>query len=85
MSFKELILRSKIAIFINPCFVDFRRFLKMAILDLKTSVWGLNRSKFHQKHEYYIAKPNQAKTGAQVKKTSTFKDKIVEKLFFPPF
>ena len=50
----------------------------MAILDLKTCVWGLNRSEFHQKHKYYIAKPNQAKTVAQVKKTSTFKDKIVE-------
>ena len=56
-----------------------RRFLKMAILDLKTSFWGQNRSQFHQKHKYYIAKPNQAKTAAPVKKTATFKDKIVEK------
>ena len=51
----------------------------MANLDLMTNVWGLNRSEFHQKHKYYIAKPKQAITVAQVKKTSTFKDKIVEK------
>ena len=56
----------------------------MAILDLKTSVWGLNWSEFHQKHKYYITKPNQAKTAAQVEKTSTFKHKIVEKYFFSP-
>ena len=49
-------------------------FFKMAILHLKISVGGLNRSEleFHQKHEYYITKPNQAKTGAQVKKNFTF-------------
>ena len=57
----------------------------MAILDLKKSVWGLNRSEFHQKHKYYIAKPNQAKTAAQAEKTSTFRDKIVKKEFFSPF
>ena len=51
----------------------------MAILDLKTSVWGLNRSGFHEKHKYYITKPNQAKTAVQILKTSTFKDKIVKK------
>ena len=44
----------------------------MAILDLKTSVWGLNRSEFHQKHKYYIAKPNQAKTAAQIEKNIYF-------------
>ena len=51
----------------------------MAILDLETSVWGLNRSEFYQKHENIITKPNQAKTAAQVEKTSTFNDKIVKK------
>ena len=51
----------------------------MAILDLKKSVWGLNRSEFHQKHKYYIAKPNQAKTAAQDEKKSTFNDKIIKK------
>ena len=54
----------------------------MAILDLKISVWGLNRSEFHQEHKYYTA---QAKTAAQVEKTSPFQVKIVKKLFFPPF
>ena len=44
----------------------------MAILHLKISVGGLNRSEFHQKHEYYITKPNQAKTAAQVEKTFNF-------------
>ena len=57
----------------------------MAILDLKISFWGLNRSEFHQEHKYYIAKPNQAKPASQVEKTSTFKDKIVKKYFFPQF
>ena len=47
-------------------------FLKMAILDLKTSVWGLNRSEFDQKHKYNITKPNQAKTAAQVEKNIYF-------------
>ena len=51
----------------------------MAILDLKTSVWGLNRSEFHQKHKYYITKPNQAKTAAQDEKMSTFNYKCGEK------
>ena len=51
----------------------------MAILDLETSVWGLNRSEFYQKHKYNITKPNQAKPASQVEKTSIFNDKIVEK------
>ena len=51
----------------------------MAILDLETSVWGLNRSEFYQKHKYYTTKPNQAKTAAQIEKPSTFNDKIVKK------
>ena len=55
----------------------------MAILDLKTSVWGLNRSEFHQKHKYYITKPNQAKTAAQDEKMSTFNYKCGEKKLFP--
>ena len=42
----------------------------MAILDLKTSTWGLNRSEFYQIHKYYITKPNQAKTAALVEKLS---------------
>ena len=48
---QTLIFRSKIAILNNPCFLNLRRFLKMAILDLKISVWGLNRSEFHQEHK----------------------------------
>ena len=51
----------------------------MAFLDLETRFWGLNRSKFYQKHKCNKTKPNQAKTAAQVEKTSTFNDKIVKK------
>ncbi len=51
----------------------------MAIFNLKTSFWGLNRLEFHQKHKYYITKPNQTKTAAQVEKMSTFNDKYGEK------
>ena len=51
----------------------------MAIFNLKTSFGGLNRLEFHQKHKYYITKPNQAKTAAQVEKKSTFNDKYGEK------
>ena len=51
----------------------------MATFNLKTSFGGLNRLEFHQKHKYYITKPNQAKTAAQVEKMSTFNDKYGEK------
>ena len=55
----------------------------MATLDPKTNVCGLNRSKFHQKHKYYITKPNQPETAAKVEKTPTFYNKIDEKSLFP--
>ena len=44
----------------------------MAILDLKTSVWGLNRSEFYQKYKYNITKPNQAKTAAKIEENIYF-------------
>ena len=49
----------------------------MATLNPKTNFLGLNRSEFHQKHKYYITKPNQAETAAKYKKKVLLMTKLI--------
>ena len=54
----------------------------MATLDPKTNVCGLNGSEFHQKHKYYITKPNQPETAAKVEKTLLLMKNLMKNQYF---
>ena len=58
----------------------------MAILDLMTRVWGLNRSEILQKYSHRVNKPNQVKTDALKLQKQPFEaQKVTKNQIFPIF